>query len=232
MTETSPMPLGTAARATDTPATVAPVRVQVGHPLLFAGAGILFAAYQLLRPYADEGSLTGALAMAGARWQISHILAMLSFALLSLAQLAVARAAPVYAHRAAVAAAGGAGIGLFGLLPYYGGETFGLHAVATEALARSDPSLLTLADDVRMAPFPVTFFTLGSVGLLVSAVATMLALVRSGRGWRCGLPFVVTAGLFVPQFFGTSVLRMGYGILFAVALAVVAFGWRPARTKA
>ena len=68
------------------------------------------------------------------------------------------------------------------VLPYYGAETFGLHAIGRAGL--TDPSVMPLVDEVRDHPAAITTFGIGLLLLAVSGVAVAIAwqgAVRAGR---------------------------------------------------
>lgn len=207
-------------------------------PGAFAAAGVLFAAYPLLRPWSDETTLDGAAAMASPAWLASHVLAMVAFVLLALAlhrgratDRAVAHASvpasrtPVSAHAsgAASGAAVAAWVGAVLVLPYYGAEAFGLQAIAARAVADGDPSLLTITDGVRYAPVQLTMFTLGLLALAVAGV--LLAVTRWPAGGTARLGATATGAmlvLYLPQFFGTPTMRIAHGGVLAAGCVLLA----------
>ncbi|WOP19194.1 hypothetical protein [Raineyella sp. LH-20] len=88
-------------------------------------AGLLMAAYLLLRPYPDD--------VASPRWIAAHVCGMAAFvALTVLADRIGGRARAVVALGTAL------------LLPYYGAETFGLAAGADPTLTRFQPVAVTM----------------------------------------------------------------------------------------
>src|SRR5919204_2178295 len=116
----------------------------------FLIAGVLFTAYPALRPFSDEVGLSGAAAFGSQAWIVAHVLAIFAFVLVVLGLLGVwLRLASTRAERAAFVGLVLSWMGAGLLLPFYGAEVFGLHAIGQAALARSDPSLVTLADAVR-----------------------------------------------------------------------------------
>ena len=165
-------------------------------------AGVLFLLYPALRPWEDETTTSGAAAAMGATaWVVAHLCAMIGFIVVAVALLQFDR-------RAATVFWIGAGL----TLPYYGAEDFGLHAIANQ------PNILDLAEDVRYNPFAMTMFGLGL--LTMAAGAIMLAMrLRTVPA----ILFAVGFGLFLPQFFGPPALRIGHGVLLAVACVWLAW---------
>ena len=109
-------------------------RIRTGAAAL-AAAGVLFLAYPVLRPWHDEGTVAGATAsMSSTAWVAAHFFAMLGFILIPLGLLALRGAlAATRAEPLALTAAVLAWIGSGLVLPYYGAEDFGLHAIAGSA---------------------------------------------------------------------------------------------------
>src|SRR6201987_4456441 len=175
-------------------------RIRVGAAAL-AAAGVLFAAYPALRPWHDEGTVAGATAwMSSTAWVAAHFFAMLAFILMPLgllalrAALAATRAEPL-ALTAAVLAWIGSGL----VLPYYGAEDFGLHAIAGSAGSRAD--LLSLVHAVRFQPLAMTIFAAGLLLLAAAAIMTAVAVWRSGVLPRTSaILFATGIALFLPQF--------------------------------
>lgn len=175
-------------------------------------AGLAFALYPALRPYADEATLAGLAGMASARWLVAHLLGMLGLALLP---VALATLGPVAsAPRLLRLARGLAYVGVVGTLPYYGGEAYGLHAVGRYATTTGDLGLLSVVDGFRYQPAAITLF---GVGLLAVAAAGVLACVATaGSGRRLKLATGLLAlglVLFLPQFFAPAGLRVAHGVL-------------------
>lgn len=198
-------------------------------------AGVLFALYAALRPWHDETTVGGAVAAMGSTaWVVSHVLAMVGFILLPLAPLAVhavVRDLPGAARpvRTAIAATWvGAGL----TLPYYGAETFGLHALGAAGADGDAIDILGLAESVRFQPIAMTMFGLGLILVAVGAVLTAVAVWRGdGAIPRTGaVIFAVAFTLFLPQFFTPAPVRIAHGLLVAVGCAWLAMSVRrPAR---
>lgn len=197
-----------------------------------ASAGLLFAAYPLVRPYTDETTMAGARAMASSAWVAAHSFAILGFVLLvvalpdALAHSGVRRATN---QRASLVAGLGAGL----VLPYYGAETFGLHAIGQEVVARNDLGLLALTNSVRYQPIAIAAFGVGLVLLATAGGMIGVGLWQSGGELRSAAVrwggVLVAAGLvlFLPQFFAPAPLRIGHGLLMALGCVVLAVsGWR------
>lgn len=186
--------------------------------LLLAVAGVLFGVYPALRPYTDETSPAGAAAFTSAAWAVSHLAAVGFFVLLPLGLLGMR----------AVAGRGTAAVltawfGVGAVLPYYGGEVFGLAAVGAEALRTGDPAVLAGADVVRFGAAPVALFAAGVLLLAACGVLVVLAVRRSATapGWA-GLPLGAALVLFLPQFFASPPLRIAHGLLMAAGCLLLA----------
>jgi hypothetical protein len=193
--------------------------------LALAIAGVLFLLYPALRPFSDEASLQGAAAFASGAWIAAHTFAMVGFILVALGSLGLyfvlARTAsePV-AFLGTVVVSIGAGL----TLPFYGAEAFGLHAIGAEALARQDPSLLRIVDQVRSGPGLIVFL-LGLAGIGVGAAVEAVAVWRSRvlSRWS-GVPLALGFLLFIPQFFLTQPLRVAHGALLMAGCVWLAVG--------
>jgi len=197
-------------------------RIRAGAGAL-AAAGVLFLAYPALRPWHDEGTVAGATAsMSSTAWVAAHFFAMLGFILIPLgllalrAALAATRAEPL-ALTAAVLAWIGSGL----VLPYYGAEDFGLHAIAGSAGSRA--GLLGLVHAVRYQPLAATIFATGLLLLAAAAIMAAIAVWRARVLPRASaIPFAIGLALFLPQFFGPAPVRIAHGILLAAGSIILA----------
>jgi hypothetical protein len=185
--------------------------------LCFAGAGALFVLYPALRPFSDEVTLEGAVAFASSAWILAHVMAMLAFILLTLG---------LFVLWQEVRSTSGTGLFLSGfvltlvgvglLLPFYGAEAFGLHAIGTWAVAQENADLMALANDVRSGP-GLIMFAVGMLTLAAGAVVAAVALwKRPGTPRWSGIPLAVGFILFMPQFVAGQALRVAHGALIAV----------------
>ncbi|MGO0577646.1 hypothetical protein [Ornithinimicrobium panacihumi] len=194
------------------------------------GTGVLMATYLLLRPYGDHAggsTAEAAQAFASTRWVVAHLFGALALA--SFARLAL-RLDDLGSTRLSRAArwTGLAGAAL--VLPYYGAETFGLHALGRAALA-GDQGVLQLVDDIRDQPVALTMFGLGLV--LLAACGLILALAWQRRtGSLAAWPLGALMALFLPQFYLPPTGRMAYGVLYAVAALLLLLTSRSLRTQA
>ena len=191
-------------------------RVRLG-AASFAIAGLLFLLYPAIRPFSDETSLQGAAAFASTAWILAHMLAMVGFTLVMLGLLGLYlafRATAVEGIAFWALAVGLLSIGL--LLPFYGGEAFGLHAIGEEALRQRSLALVGLASVVRSGP-ELVMFLIGLLLLAASAIVTAVAIWKSGTlaKWS-GVPFAVGFALYIPQFFGNQPVRVVHGLLVTV----------------
>src|SRR5206468_11771868 len=86
------------------------------------------------------------------------------------------------------------GVGL--TLPYYGAETFGLHAIGQEALKENNPALLSLTNSIRLHE-GLVFFLPGLVLLAAGTVLFAIAIWRSNSPIRwSGIPLAVSFVLY------------------------------------
>jgi hypothetical protein len=197
-------------------------RIRAGAAAL-AAAGVLFLAYPVLRPWHDEGTVAGATAsMSSTAWVAAHFFAMLGFILMPLGLLALREAlAATRAEPLALTAAVLAWIGSGLVLPYYGAEDFGLHAIAGPHGPRA--GLLSLVNAVRFQPLAATIFGAGLLLLAAAGILVAIAVWRSHVLPRAsGILFAAGIALFLPQFFGPATVRIAHGTLFAAGLIVLA----------
>ncbi|GGK86577.1 hypothetical protein Sme01_40010 [Sphaerisporangium melleum] len=179
----------------------------------FVAVGVLFLLYPAIRPYSDESSMDGAVAIASPAWVASHLFAMIGFILLPLGLFALHRVlGQRRTARALVVTWLGAGL----VLPYYGAEDFGLNVIAGQAVRDQNASLLRLVSEFRFAPVAGTMFLGGLVLLAVGVTMAAVAVARSGvlSRWSA-VPLAAGFVLFIPQFFGSPALRIAHGVLIA-----------------
>lgn len=195
-------------------------------PVIFAVAGVLFALYPAIRPYSDESTMSGAVAFSSAAWVASHMFAMIGFVLLPLGLLSLLGVLDAAgAQRAGRAALVMAWVGAGLVLPYYGAETFALHALGTRASQVGDPALLGLADAIRYGPTQAVMFGAGLLLLAAGGVLAAVAIWRSDTLPRVSaVPLALGLVLFLPQFFTTPSVRIAHGLLVAAGCAVLAVG--------
>ncbi|OZC90696.1 hypothetical protein CH254_07175 [Rhodococcus sp. 06-412-2C] len=174
---------------------------------LYLFIGLMFALYPALRPYSDEVGSAGVDAFASSSWVLAHTFAMLGFIALGLAVL--------FGGRRSDPAVVATWIGVGLVLPYYGAETFALHALGVDAAANSNPGLIDLADPIRYSIVQATMFALGLVSIAVGLVIFAL---------RNRYAMVLAAGfvLFLPQFYTPPAVRIAHGILIAVGAIIAA----------
>jgi hypothetical protein len=106
------------------------------------------------------------------------------------------------------------------VLPYYGAEDFGLHAIAGPK--GSGANLLDLVEAVRYQPVAVAIFGTGLILLAIGSILVAVAVARSGvlPRWS-GVPFAAGFALFLPQFYTGAPVRIAHGVLMAVGLIVL-----------
>ncbi|NLE97539.1 MAG: hypothetical protein GX596_06065 [Propionibacterium sp.] len=175
------------------------------------GTGLLMTVYLVLRPYGDHDGATtiaAAGAFASGWWIVAHLagaLALVSFARLALRLHDLAGSPLTRAARS---------LGLAGavlVLPYYGAETFALHALGRRALS-GDPAALALVPDIRDGVVAMITFGLGLLLLAASAVTAAIAW-RRRTGSNAAWPLAVLIVAFLPQFFLPPAGRVAYGLL-------------------
>lgn len=191
-----------------------------------ASSGVLMAAYLLIRPYGDATSSTSpeaAAAFASGWWVVAHLAGAL--ALVQLARVGL-RIDDLLSTTTTMIARWSGLAGAVLVLPYFGAETFGLHAIGRAGLA--DPAALSLVEEVRGHPAALTTFGLGLLLLAVSGITTALAwqgAARSGcwigPAW-VAWPLGIGAALVLPQFYLPPMGRMAFGVAFAVAALILA----------
>lgn len=195
----------------------------------FVVAGIALAAYPALRPGGSEVGQEGADTFGSTAWLASHALGMLGFVALAFGLRAAAAAGPVWRGvmplrrvetRAWVAVAL--------LLPYYGAEAYGLHALGRHVGETGDLGALEIADAFRYGPFEMTTFALGLGALALVGGNLVLGPWREGGAARWG---GLLAGLglltYLPQFFGPAELRVAHGFVLGAGLLLTAVTLRP-----
>lgn len=195
--------------------------------VLFALIGALFVLYPAVRP--DETKGDAATALASDSWIAAHMFAVIGFVLLPLAVSAIRDILQTTrggkpARTAFIATALGTGL----TLPYYGAEIFGVHEMASRAIADGNPGLLDMVDSFRFHPVAVTIFALG-LGLIgVGAVLAAIAIWRSGTlpKWS-GTLFGLGFALFIPQFFTPMPVRVVHGVIIGIGALWTAYAlWR------
>lgn len=193
--------------------------------LSLAIAGICFVLYPAIRPFSDESTLRGAEAFAASSWLLAHSLAMIGFILLILGLLGLySQLREMAAGSLGTTALVVTWIGVGLTLPYYGAETFALHAVGQEAVRQSNVDLLvTLTNSIRFGE-GIWFFGFGLLALAVDTILFAIAIWRSGilAKWS-GIPLAVGFALFIPQFFAPQPVRIGHGLLVMVGCWLMAW---------
>lgn len=183
--------------------------------------GMLTATYLLLRPYGDsQPGAAMAEALASPRWVAAHTcgaLGLAAFAWLTL------RLADLDTSPAARFARGAGVAGAALVLPYFGAESFGLHAIGVRA-KEGDLAVLDLVDQVRYQPLAISMFGVGLILLAISGIA--LARMWSHRPgasprWTAW-PLGALLAMFLPQFFLPDLGRMLFGIAYLAAAALFA----------
>ncbi|KAB1648039.1 hypothetical protein F8O04_09905 [Pseudoclavibacter endophyticus] len=117
----------------------------------------------------------------------------------------------------------GAWVGTGLLLPFYGAETFGLHAIGTHATISGADDLWQLADGVRNQPVALACFALGLLALAAVGVGVAVSSWRSGAVTRIAA-IIVAAGLvtYLPQYFLPETGRVIHGVALGIGLLLLA----------
>ena len=213
-----------------------------------AGAGMLFAAYPMLRPYAAETTMAGAEAWASTAWTASHTFGMVAFILLvpvflalrgqvlSAGGVASADTTPRAAGKGGPAGAEGAGrsraadvtlvlawVGTALVLPYYGAETFALGRAGEHAMVTGDIGVLAAIEEFRWEPLAMTMFGLGLLALAGAGVALVRVAWHDTGLLRIG-GFLTSIGLgtYLVQFFLPAAGRIGHGLVLGAGLVILA----------
>lgn len=179
---------------------------------LLAVAAVLFILYPALRPYSSESGLEGATAFGSTRWVLAHVCGMVAFG-------SLAAAADLLTSARLVRVGLLLGVGL--ILPYYGAEAFGLHAIGQAALTHGTDDMAGVVDAVRNNPAALTMFGAGLIVLAIAGAA--LARVLWSASSRVGAALVGSGlVLYLPQFFGPPWVRVAHGALLGVGLLAIA----------
>lgn len=178
-------------------------------------AAVSFAIYPVLRGFGSETGVTGAQHYASTTWVAAHVAAMVGF----VALVVVLRIDATDQRRRTTELLGWISVAL--LLPYYGAEAYGLNALGRWVLDGGDPTSMSVADDFRFAPVPITIFAAGWILLAWVAIRMIRDHVGSIRLERVGV-WMTAAGLllFLPQFFAPGTVRIAHGVILAVGLAI------------
>jgi len=177
-----------------------------------AAAGVAFAAYPVLRGFGPESGLAGAELYARPAWLLAHLLGMAGFVLAATGLAGVDARAGRWATW-----------GAFGVLPYYGAEAFGLHALGIRVLETGHTDMTPPADLFRYEPVALTLFTLGWAAFAAVGVRLLVLARRADGVRRLGLVLTGAAlATYLPQFFLAPAGRIGHGLVLATGLLVLA----------
>jgi len=191
-------------------------------------SGILFVIYPAIRPFSDESTLEGASAFASTEWLIAHIFAIIAFTLLPLGLLGLhnsLKGTTLKSLAYSMVLLCIFGIGL--TLPFYGGESYGLHAIGQEAMKRHSADLVSIANVVRSGP-GLILFAIGLLFLAASSIIVSITIWRSERFHKwSGIPFALGISLYIPQFFAGQPLRVAHGFLVFIGCLLIGVSlWR------
>lgn len=189
-------------------------------------AGIMFALFPLTRPWQDAAGTNAGLVAATANswWIPSHLFGALGFLLLAFATTAVLGVimkgpGEPAARTMALLTMLGAGL----ILPYYGVESVGLHAVATTGELGDTASRVSLMEAMRNDPYALGTFGAGLQLMAAAGICLAVGIARAGEG--SALPAIAVAvllALYLPQYFGAPWMRMTHGVLLGISLLALA----------
>lgn len=196
----------------------------IGTTIAMSVSGLAFIAYPALRPWGEETGPGGADTFGGTAWPVAHALGMLGFVALAFALRSAATSTPWRwtgqpVHRAETRM----WVAVALLLPYYGAEAYGLHALGGYAVEHGDTGVLDVADAFRYAPLPMTTFALGLLALVLVGARVVIGMWRTGGLGRAG-GLLTGLGLatYLPQFFLAPELRIAHGVLLGAGLLLMA----------
>lgn len=199
------------------------------------------------------GAASMASAFASEAWVTAHTTGMLGWVLLATAAASAAAGASAAARVSAAATASAApnasdttrpgaracvapgscaitrcaawliGLGAAAILPYYGAETFALHAIGEQALSSGELRKLEVQEEIRQGPVQSVLF---AGGLLTAAAGGVLLAVGTWRTaairWAA-VPLALTIATYLPQFFTPAPVRIAHGALLALSCGLWAF---------
>ncbi len=192
--------------------------------LALVAAGLLFAVYPALRPFSSEAGMQGAAAFGSTAWIVAHSFAIGGFVLLVLGLFGIyLLLQPTSAEKPALIALVLSWIGVGLVLPFYGAEVFGLHAIGQAALGQNDGALVSLASSVRGEP-GIWFIISGLIALGVGVIALAVGVWRSRILDRwIGIPLAVGFALYIPQYTAPQYLRVAHGLLITASCILIAW---------
>lgn len=185
--------------------------------VLAAAGGLSLAAFPLLRPWGDKTGAAAEMveAFASPMWVVSHSAGMLGFVLLAVAALL---AAPRTGRWIA------AGVAL--ILPFFGAETFGLHAVAGHAGGAAAAEVEALAALIREGTAQMTMLGIGLLAIAIGGVLLALPVRRN----RAAILLAIALVTYLPQFFFGPEIRIAHGLL--LLTGALWWAWSLARANA
>ena len=185
--------------------------------VLAAAGGLSLAAFPLLRPWGDKTGAAAEMveAFASPMWVVSHSAGMLGFVLLAAAALFAAPRAGRWIA---------AGVAL--ILPFFGAETFGLHAVAGHAGGAAAAEVEALAALIREGTAQMTMFGIGLLAIAIGGVLLALPVRRN----RAAILLAIALVTYLPQFFFGPEIRIAHGLL--LLTGALWWAWSLARANA
>jgi hypothetical protein len=212
--------------------TVATVPTPRPGALALGAAGLLFAAFPLLRPFfrmdvfAPDLVAIASPAIASSAWVLAHLLVMAGFVLLPFGLDALhARVAAARPRRWALAASW-AGIAL--VLPALGVETFAVPVIGRTHLA-GQPGLEPLLGPIYRGP--MTLVMVVGLALLAAGAIALAAAARRTAGMPRGAASLLAAGLSLWLPLLPRPVRVVDGLLIGAGALALAFHlWREPQT--
>jgi hypothetical protein len=192
--------------------------------LALAVAGLLFVVYPALRPFSSEVGMQGAVAFGSTAWVIAHSFAIIGFVLIVLGLFGLyLLLQSTSAERPALIGVVLSWLGVGLVLPFYGAEVFGLHAIAQQALKENNGALISLASSVRGEP-GIWFILTGLVLLGIGVISSAVSIWRSGILVRwTGIPLAIGFALYIPQYTAPQYLRVAHGLLITLSCLLIAW---------
>lgn len=189
--------------------------------LAAAVAGLAFVAYPGLRPWSSEQGQEFAEALSRPAWPLTHLLAVLGFVMLA---VLLRHAEPGGWRGLALPRVEGlAWFAAAFLLPYYGAEGLGMHALGQQVMATGDLADLAVVEGFRFGPIPLAVFAVGLLSLGVVGVLLLRGLWDGGTLQRLGAGLVALGLLtFIPQFFAPASVRVAHGVVLGLGFLLLA----------
>jgi hypothetical protein len=192
---------------------------------LWVLSGVCFAVYPMLRPFSSETGRAGADAFGSPLWLVAHLSAIVAFAALLLAATGTYAQVPVRPRTGRVAWLLLV-VGVCLILPFYGAEAYGLHALGEAAVQADVPRAGDIVDIASLVRGGVglAVFVAGAACLAAGGVVGIGATdPRTLRRWGTAVAGLALL-LLIPQFLLDQPLRVAHGLLYLTGCALLAAG--------